>query len=216
MNDKLRAALIAYLVALNIFPTTDEWITQSLVDDLRNKAVAEPIGKVDVADGASKVCLIFKNFPFVIKWNTGDYDEAMKEVSIYQDAVAQGLGFLFPKTEFFYEHNGVSFVLQEKIDCSAYDAMDRADYAKTINRITRTPTSKIYAKMQREFNKASQQYQRTLNEPWAKMVISLYGKKVAKSLCQFVVANNINDLHSSNVGYKNFRPIILDFSGYYR
>ena len=30
------------------------------------------------------------------------------------------------------------------------------------------------------------------------------------------IENRINDLHESNIGYKNDRPIILDFSGFDR
>lgn len=216
MIDKTREAIIAYLIALDIAPDMEEWDVRDRVNIIRNESVAKPIGRIEVADGASKICLIFKDFPFVIKWNTYDYGEAMEEVSIYKDAVAKGLAFFFPKTEFFYEHNGVSFVIQEKIDYSVVDTRSKQEYVKAIRRITKTPTNKIYNKMQAEFNKAGTGMHRKLDENWAKMVISLYGKKATKSLCQFVVNHGINDLHASNIGYKNFRPIILDFSGYHR
>lgn len=216
MNEVLRLAIIAFLDALNITPNTDSYVVSSLIRQLRDNPVSTPIGYVQVDEGASKICLIFKDFPFVIKWNTYNYGEAVQEVAIYKDAVAHGLAYFFPKTELFYEHNGVSFVLQEKIDCSAGDARCRKDYTKVIKRVTKTPTTRIYEKMEREFKRAGHGYKRDLDESWAKMVISLYGKKAAKALCAFVIAHKINDLHSSNIGYKNFRPIILDFSGYHR
>lgn len=216
MNEKLRVALIAYLEALNISLSDEEWDVSSKVTEIRDKDVAAPIGGVDVSDGASKICLVFKNFPFVIKWDNDGYGEAAREVSIYNDAVACNLAYFFPKTELFHTYNGISFVLQEKIDCDAGDARWNDDYKKVIKRVTKTPTDRIYEKMQREFNKARRSYRRTLDESWAKMVISLYGKKATKALCEFIVKHGINDLHQGNIGYKNYRPIILDFSGYYR
>lgn len=216
MNEELRTAIIAYLDALDVTPNWESGDVSSKVSHISKQEVANPIGYVDVSEGASKICLVFKKFPFVIKWNTYNYGEAVQEVEIYKAAVACGLGYFFPKTELFYERNGVSFVLQEKVDCSAGDARHKEDYVKVIKRITKTPTSKIYDKMQADFNKAGNCYRRTLDEDWAKMVISLYGKKVAKALCKFIIAHKINDLHSSNIGYKDFRPILLDFSGYHR
>lgn len=216
MNEEMRMAVIAYLDALDIGRYDDSWHVSSRIDHLRGSAVADRIGPATVSDGASKICLVFENLPFVIKWGSYDSKDAMAEVSIYQDAIAQGLAHFFPKTELFYTHNNISFVLQEKIDCSVAEAASKNEYIRAIRRITKTPTDKIYHKMQTEFNKASCKYRRQLDKSWAKMVISLYGKNVAKALCKFIIAHQINDLHMSNIGYKNFRPIILDFSGYHR
>lgn len=51
---------------------------------------------------------------------------------------------------------------------------------------------------------------------WACMALTLYGKKLCRKLCAFIVENAINDLHTSNIGYNHNKPIILDFSGYDR
>lgn len=59
-------------------------------------------------------------------------------------------------------------------------------------------------------------YDRDLDTTWGKLVISLYGKQITKKLCKFIKEYKINDLHGANIGYKNGKPIILDFSGYYR
>lgn len=48
------------------------------------------------------------------------------------------------------------------------------------------------------------------------LVLTLYGKKLCRKLCAFIVENAINDLHTSNIGYNHNKPIILDFSGYDR
>lgn len=66
--------------------------------------------EVSVFRGASKLCLVFQNFDFVIKWKKpdlwafedSDIDEAMRECEIYKKAQQQHLEQFFPKTEFFY------------------------------------------------------------------------------------------------------------------
>ena len=170
--------------------------------------------QISVSDGASKICFVFKNKPFVIKWSTYGYKEAMEEVEIYNRAMAQNLAKFFPKTAFLIRVNGVDFVAQEKIDKAVSDC-SRQDVQK-FQRIAKTATDKIVFKIEREFGRAGNGYHRSLDHNWAKMAIVLYGKHACKALCEFVVANSINDLHGRNIGYKNGRPIILDFSGYHR
>ena len=72
--------------------------------------------------------------------------------------------------------------------------------------------------MDKCFKKAAPngRYARNLDPLWAKMALVIYGKKLCKTLCEFIIENKINDLHESNIGYKNNRPIILDFSGFDR
>ena len=170
--------------------------------------------QVSVSDGASKICFVFKNKPFVVKWSTNGYKEAMEEVEIYNRAMAQDLAKFFPKTAFLVRVNGIDFVAQEKIDKSVSEC-DCKDVQR-FRRISKTATDKIVYKIEHEFHRAGNGYHRSLDHNWAKMAIVLYGKHACKALCEFVIDNNINDLHGRNIGYKNGRPIILDFSGYHR
>ena len=170
--------------------------------------------QISVSDGASKICFVFKNKPFVIKWSAYGYHEAMDEVEIYNRAIAQDLAKFFPKTAFLIRVNGVDFVVQEKIDKAVSDC-SRQDVQK-FQRIAKTATDKIVFKIEREFGRAGNGYHRSLDHNWAKMAIVLYGKHACKALCEFVIDNNINDLHGRNIGYKDGKPIILDFSGYHR
>lgn len=169
---------------------------------------------VRVRSGASKICLVFKDFPYVIKWSTGEYGEAMAEVRIYQDAVQKHLEKFFPETLFFANINGIDFVLQEKIDTSVNDLP--YNICKEYEQITKTVRGKTVLKMEQSIRKAGSGYHRALSVIWAKMAIQLNGKKACKALCLFIIAHAINDLHESNLGFKNGRPIILDFSGYNR
>lgn len=169
---------------------------------------------IKIAEGASKLCLIFPDAPYVVKWSTGENQEAMREVQVYQDAVEANLEKFFPKTAFLASINGVNFIAQEKIDFSVCECPIKQH--RNFNRISKTALDKTAERMERQFKKASRSYRRSLDSQWAKMAIVLYGKKACKALCEFVISHEINDLHSSNIGYKNGKPIILDFSGYYR
>lgn len=176
-----------------------------------------PREKCRVCDGASKMCIILKEADFVIKWSTcfnydDGFNEAYDEVLIYQRAVKAGLEMFFPKTEVFCIHNGVIFVIQEKIDFSTSDIPMSKE--NRYSHKTRTVSPAIVNKMDNCFFQIKRG--RTLNPLWASMAIILYGKRKCKALCKFIVENNINDLHGSNIGYLKDKPIILDFSGYHR
>ena len=170
--------------------------------------------QISVSDGASKICFVFRNKPFVVKWSTYGYKEAMEEVEIYNRAMAQNLAKFFPKTAFLARVNGIDFVVQEKIDKSVSEC-NRKDIQR-FQRISKTATDKIVYKIEHEFQRAGNGYHRSLDHDWAKMAIVLYGKHACKALCEFVIDNDINDLHGRNIGYKDGKPIILDFSGYHR
>lgn len=173
---------------------------------------------VTVHGGASKVCLDFTHENFVIKWTgetRGDYDEAMEEVEIYNKAVTAGLAVFFPATELFTTINGVPFVKQEKVDFCVGETPYHKE--KKYAYQARTASDRIVKKMQLSFNRAcGHRYSRSLNTTWAKMALVVFGKKLVKSLCEFIIENGINDLHESNIGYKDNLPVILDFSGYKR
>lgn len=58
--------------------------------------------EVSVNHGATKICLVFKDTDFIVKWSyecEDEEDESVKECNIYALAVEAGLAFIFPKTE---------------------------------------------------------------------------------------------------------------------
>lgn len=118
----------------------------------------------------------------------------------------------FPKTEVLLINNGVIFVIQDKIDFSSLNTPTATEDRYLYK--TKTVSPAIIEKMESCFSSMARG--RDLDTTWASMAIVLYGKKKCKALCRFVIENNINDLHRSNIGYLNNRPIILDFSGYHR
>ena len=173
-----------------------------------------------VSSGMSKICIVFKNLPFVIKYSHNRYedkedgvDESVQEAELYQAAKVAGIEMFFPKTEILCTINYVTFVAQEKIDYSTSGVpfKKKDKYC----RVCKTTSNRIYQKMQNEINNVPGGG-RSLDRLWAGVAISLYGKKLCKKLCDFIVTYQINDLHGNNIGYKDDRPILLDFSGYSR
>ena len=184
------------------------------INQVRRKIRESDFPSVSVSDGATKICLIFKDYPFVVKWSIEDCEDAFIEAQIYADAVANNIQQFFPATGFLFEHNGVKFILQEKVDNCVYDGFFNKQDRDRVEAIVKTVSDRIIRKVQRTCLKASPKNKRTLDNTWVAMAISLYGKKTCKSLCEFIIKHKINDLHDANVGYKNGRPVILDFSGY--
>lgn len=200
---------IQLLKSLEISARDDSWDVMNRLEKTEYKRT------VNVADGASKICLIPQDAPFVIKWSAGvNTTEAMDEVKIYQKAMEENLAMFFPKTAFLCKINDVNFVVQEKIDCSCGDLSFKK--AEKYRSIAQTAKNSLVWKMQKEFHKASREYRRDVDTLWAKMALVIYGKRACMSLERFVIENAINDLHRSNIGFKNDKPIILDFSGYHR
>lgn len=170
-----------------------------------------------VSDGSSKMAIVFCKQKVVVKWcfHEDCVDEAIQEVKIYQKAVEAGLAFFFPETEIF-SVDGISkqVAIQEMVDYCARGIPFHLE--KRLCKIGKTVTPSMYNKVHDDIISIGGCYTRHINREWTNAAISLYGKKKVKALCQFLRDNGINDLHDSNVGYKNKKPVILDFSGFYR
>lgn len=172
--------------------------------------------------GVTKICLVNENDDFIVKWSHdkwGDVDEGMNEVELYKKAKAIGLDMFFPETKLLGKVNDVNIIAQKKYDFSAYAVQNEMKYDSTerkYKKITQTVTNRIYDKMYDGFHYEGGYCLRPLDRLWAKMCISIYGKKLVKKLCDFIAENKINDLHSENIGYLKNKPIIIDFGGYAR
>lgn len=173
------------------------------------------------AEGCSKGVVVFSNMPFVIKFDSWDDSEnergheCGRELEIYNEAVKRGLACFFPKTEYLCWAADVNFYLQQKIDCQDADIYDW-EYLKAIKTINQTVSDKMVNKFQKYLEQNSSFYVRHISRRWIAAVISLYGKKKAFQLEDFIIEMRINDMHRNNVGWYKKKPVILDFSGYYR
>lgn len=182
---------------------------------------AYPNIKIASSNGATKECLVFPELGYVLKWSMETRD-AEREVAVYQEAVKANLADFFPATELAgyiispRDGEAIAFTAQQIISICA----SRVDWRETglharLSRIAKTVPDCRVSQIERQFRKADLNgYGRNLNELWAKVAVSIYGKRKVIALCEFVKKYHINDLHGSNIGYIGISPIILDFSGY--
>lgn len=180
-----------------------------------------PNVKIITSNGATKECLVFPELGYVLKWSTETRD-AEREVAVYKKAVEANLADFFPATMLAgyivspCDGEAIAFTAQQIINTSAHKILRSEGGLKTrLLRIAKTVPDCRTKQIERQFRKADQNgYGRSLDELWAKVAVSLYGKRKVIALCEFVKKYHINDLHGSNIGYIGISPIILDFSGY--
>lgn len=181
-----------------------------------------PNVKIITSNGASKECLVFPDLGYVLKWSTETRD-AEREVAVYQKAVEANLADFFPATELagyiVPPHKGddpIAFTAQQIITNSAHKILWNEGGVKTrLLRIAKTVPDYRIKQIERQFRKADLNgYGCELDGLWAKVAVSIYGKRKVIALCEFVKKYHINDLHGSNIGYIGIFPVILDFSGY--
>jgi hypothetical protein len=158
--------------------------------------------------GATKYCLVDKQGDYVIKWDKDtSYGDTERECEVYQKAIEKGIAFLFPQTEILCRINGVAIVIQRKVDyCHgnmSYEQENKLNYQ------CRTVNMDMIIKVDHNI------YRSRVPRLWIKSLICIYGKKITKLFEEFTHEQEINDLHSNNVGYLNGKPIVLDFSGYH-
>lgn len=181
---------------------------------------AYPNVKIVTSNGATKECLVFPELGYVLKWSTETRD-AEREAVVYKKAVEANLADFFPATELagyivFKHDDPVAFTAQQIITNSAHKIHWQEDGIKNrLSRIAKTVPDCRISQIERQFRKADLNgYGRELDGLWAKVAVSIYGKRKVIALCEFVKKYHINDLHGSNIGYIGISPVILDFSGY--
>lgn len=182
---------------------------------------AYPNIKIVSSNGATKECLVFPELGYVLKWSMETRD-AEREVAVYQEAVKANLADFFPATELAgyitspRDGEAIAFTAQQIITNSAHKiCWAEGGLQGRLVRIAKTVPDCRVSQIERQFRKADQNgYGRDLDGLWAKVAVSLHGKRKVIALCEFVKKYHINDLHGSNIGYIGISPVILDFSGY--
>lgn len=182
---------------------------------------AYPNVKIASSNGATKECLVFPELGYVLKWSMETRD-AEREVAVYQEAVKANLADFFPATELAgyitspRDGEAIAFTAQQIITNSAHKiCWGKGGLQGRLVRIAKTVPDCRVNQIERQFRKADQNgYGRDLDGLWAKVAVSLHGKRKVIALCEFVKKYHINDLHGSNIGYIGISPVILDFSGY--
>ena len=182
-----------------------------------------------LASGVSKVAIIPKEKNYVIKIpyygkyrksngikcfdpyfssisKSGDYCKS--EEIIYNKAKANGLDTFFAEIEQIGKIKSIPIYVQRKAVIFEDVYYPEDDEEENLNErevsIFKTITTKYSDLVEDEYLPIS----------WMKDFIFSYGELAFDKLYSFLSDNNIQDLHSENIGYICERPVLVDFSGF--
>ena len=182
-----------------------------------------------LASGVSKVAIIPKEKNYVIKIpyygkyrkNNGikcfdpyfssiskSSDYCKSEEIIYNKAKANGLDTFFAEIEQIGKIKSIPIYVQRKAVIFEDVYYPEDDEEENLNEheisIFKTITTKYSDLVEDEYLPLS----------WMKDFICSYGELAFDKLYNFLSDNNIQDLHSENIGYICERPVLVDFSGF--
>ena len=182
-----------------------------------------------LASGVSKVAIIPKEKNYVIKIPYyGKYrksngikcfdpyfssiskssDYCKSEEIIYNKAKANGLDTFFAEIEQIGKIKSIPIYVQRKAVIFEDVYYPEDDEEENLNErevsIFKTITTKYSNLVEDEYLPIS----------WMKDFIFSYGELAFDKLYNFLSDNNIQDLHSENIGYICEKPVLVDFSGF--
>lgn len=170
--------------------------------------------KVNYDTGATKGVLLFKEKGFVIKIpfqvcddsylcgvvdGDTDWDYCSQEVYRYELAEKYEVEKFFLPSEFIeYVNDEYPIYIQE--------------YAEIGESIDSIEASKEERDSVENFN--SKNFYKCINLNWEAKALSIFGEDKFLKFKNFIVDNDINDLHLGNIGYKNNIPVLVDYAGF--
>lgn len=189
---------------------------------------------VQVNHGMSKIVIISSLIDYVIKipltgvwipvWNEeyedwepdstyfdpfsygGGYDNddyCAVEVDIYDKTMEDNpeFSFVFPDTQFYKQIGNIKYYIQEKCSCGGErDTSNSSHEAQVVG-------DELYEDADNEYGSVE-------SLEWCISLVENYGVEKAREVMKYLKKMGITDLHDANIGYRNGRPIILDYSGF--
>ena len=190
--------------------------------------------------GISRACIVDSDWDFVVKFTyleDARGDACERECSAYENAVDSGLEKYFAKPKYIgrYEWRGEGYSAREifrelniDFDGDDEDILENIkeeefqkkeificlylyEYPKVKTKsLYYTPSKEIETKVKR----SGSSFART-NTIVAAYFVEKYGYEEFMKIADFLEWNEINDLHSGNIGYVEDRVIFIDYAGYY-
>ena len=172
--------------------------------------IAERTG-AHLAHGETRWCFWFDDCDMVIKIprfdNGRDFDYCQRELHNYEKARIYRVERILLPIEYIGEYGAVRVYLQPRFTYS-HDDMSDGKHNTLRKKLNNIPNrSKVLA---RSLNNLYS----WVDREWYARVLQLYGKKFLASFEKFSRDARLNDLHDGNIGWRNGRPIILDYAGY--
>lgn len=149
----------------------------------------------DDTDGYEEEYVEFENADF----ETCEWDYCKTEVNRYNLAKNIGIEKYFAKTECIGMINNYPIYIQQKAEIFA-EVKDLNSYSEEKKSSTR--------------EKCDKEDLWCFNECWLSDLLDYCGDKVFSFFMSFIKDNDFDDLHSSNIGYINGVPVLVDYSGF--
>lgn len=129
-----------------------------------------------------------------------EYDYCGVEEQLYLKAEEVGLAPLFAKTEYINIINGYEIYIQQKCDCDYHSS------SRTYSEEDEKSTTVVQSLKEGH-------YSSSFALCWLIDVYNAYGEEMLINLLEFE-QEWLQDMHYGNYGYRNGKPIILDYSGF--
>lgn len=193
----------------------DEYLSDNeafdLIDDLCGK---ENSVNFEVRSGCSRIVFTHSSWDFVLKLTYYDYegeDVCLREYQYFLQAKEYDIqNILLPISDFADcgLPNGHLYI-QPKISIQH----SRLEYSDAFSALLRTNYESLDDGVVDDINDAV--YCSRLPREWLAYAIKCFSKEFMERFAQWTCKLKVNDLHGSNVGFLNERPIILDYAGFY-
>lgn len=144
------------------------------------------------------------------------------EAEFYHLAKFYGVEDMFAATEFYCTYNSRRgdkwpIYIQEKVEAVFNSHFPSDERAKTRDALYNKMDKLRHTTQKRMQDRTGIKVRRHVFPPTYFMAdcASWYGEEKLKRMLEFCWLYDINDLHTSNVGYIGERPVIFDYSGYH-
>lgn len=166
--------------------------------------------RCNFANGETRWCFWFENVDEVIKIprfdGDRDFDYCKRELHNYALARQYRVEAVLLPIRYVGCFGGSDIYVQPKFTYANSD-MNRNQHKELKKKLGSARESRA---MRRSWNKLYY----CMDDTWYARVLQLYGKKFLASFEKFSNDAKLNDLHNGNIGWRNGRPIILDYAGY--
>lgn len=166
----------------------------------------EKVKGIAEVHGATKgvLCPYDINYVFKIPFSQLHYDYCKLELATFEAAKKAHLDKYFASCDLITADNGIDLIVQESVDTfeDLGSVNDWEEYDVELR-------NSAYYKQ--DYYSVAED----MPEEWIGDFLYYYGEEEFDKLCDFLEANDINDIHSGNVGYIGKNPVIFDYAGWY-
>lgn len=171
--------------------------------DEKGEKILQNFKNLDLFWGYSKICILDKNFPYVLKIPFRDEERSIeREINIFKEAQEENLDSFFGENICLGEYNkgfwkrNYFIYAMEKVIIDPIKIRESSNRKKSL--IREKEDNWIYSFDEDEVTGCMEEY---------------YSEEEMRRLYHFCDEMSINDIHSDNIGFLEDRPIIIDYAG---